>query len=167
MTDNDKPHSSQVDHATRQTRLLILVLGVFSLALVGGLISMVFLVSDEVRVNAVGPIAPTVGAERGGLVFKGTIGVWEINGRQIANAARQVHFLIDLIDPVGQPAPPTLEIGLLLDPPESGLPSVPLTPVRVGPGRYTASAELPANGRWLLRIQLSSLTGLFHFQVDP
>src|SRR5210317_736780 len=98
MTEHD--NSSNPDHSSaRQIRMFVLVIGVLSLAVVGGLISMVFLVSDEVTVRAVGPVPTGPGAERGGLVFKGTVGLWEINGQQTANAARQVRFDIQMSGP--------------------------------------------------------------------
>ena len=166
MTERD--NSSNPDPSSaRQIRMFVLVIGVLSLALVGGLISMVFLVSDEVTVPAVGPVPPGPGAERGGLVFKGTVGLWEINGRQTADASRRVRFAMELTGPSGQPPPPTLEMRWVLDLPDSGLPEISVTPSRVGSGRYTGTAQLPADGQWHLRIQTPVVTGRFKFYVDP
>ena len=86
-----RDNSSNPNHSSaRQTRMIVLVIGVLSLALVGGLISMIFFAADEVPVAAVGPVPAGPGAERGGVVFKGTVGLWEINGRQTADASRRV-----------------------------------------------------------------------------
>ena len=162
---NPDPNSDQ--SSARQIRIFVLVIGVLSLTLVGGLISMVFFVSDEVTVRAVGPVPPGPGAERGGLVFKGTVGLWEINGRQMADASRRVRFDMELGGPSGQPPPPDLEMRWVLDLPDSGLPKISVTPSQVGPGRYTGTAQLPADGQWLLRIQTPVVTGRFKFFVDP
>jgi len=120
-----------------------------------------------VPVMAVGPIPAGAGAERGGLVFKGTVGLWEVNGRQTADASRRVRFSMDLTGPSGQAPPTTLDMRWVLDLPESGLPEIPVMPTRVGPGRYTASASLPADGQWRLRIQTPKVTGRFMFFIDP
>ena len=166
MTERD--NSSNPNHSSdRQTRMIVLVIGVLSLALVGGLISMIFFVADEVTVPAVGPVPPGPGAERGGLVFKGTVGLWEINGKQTADASRRVRFAMELTGPSGQPPPPTLEMRWVLDLPDSGLPEIPVAPSRVGAGRYTGIAQLPVDGQWRLRIQTSIVTGRFMFYVDP
>ena len=170
MTESDNssnPEPSPDQSSVRQIRIFALVIGVLSLALVGGLISMIFFVADEVTVRAVGPVPPGPGAERGGLVFKGTVGLWEINGRQTADAARRVRFDMELTGPSGQPPPPTLEMRWVLDLPDSGLPEISVTYSQVGPGRYTGTAQLPADGQWNLRIQTSVVTGRFRFYVDP
>jgi hypothetical protein len=166
MTERD--NSSNPDHSSaRQIRMFVLVIGVLSLAVVGGLISMVFFVSDEVTVHAVGPVPPGPGAERGGLVFKGTVGLWAINGRQTADASRRVHLDMELTGPSGQPPPPTLEMRWVIDLPDSGLPEIPVTPSRVGTGRYTGTAQLSADGQWRLRIHTPVVTGRLKFYVDP
>lgn len=159
---SDPNHSS-----ARQTRMIVLVIGVLSLALVGGLISMIFFAADEVPVAAVGPVPAGPGAERGGVVFKGTVGLWEINGRQTADASRRVRFVMELTGPSGQRPPPTLEMRWVLDLPESGLPEIPVAPSRVGAGRYTGIVQLPVDGQWRLRIQTPNVTGRFMFYVDP
>ena len=166
MTERD--NSPNPNHSSaRQTRMIVLVIGVVSLALIGGLISMIFFVADEVTVPAVGPVPPGPGAERGGLVFKGTVGLYEINGRQTADASRRVRFDMELTGPSGQPPPPTLEMRWVLDLPDSGLPEIPVVPSRVGTGRYTGIAQLPVDGQWRLRIQTPIVTGRFMFYVDP
>ena len=162
---NSDPNPDQ--SSARQIRIFVLVLGVLSLALVGGLISMVFFVSDEVTVRAVGPVPPGPGAERGGLVFQGTVGLWQINGQQTANAARQVRFDMQLTGGSGQPPPPNLDMRWVLDLPDSGLPKISVTPSQVGPGRYTGTAQLPADGQWFLRIHTPVVTGRLKFYVDP
>ena len=170
MTESDNssnPEPSPDQSSVRQIRIFALVIGVLSLALVGGLISMVFFVSDEVKVPAVGPVSPGPGAERGGLVFQGTVGLWQINGTQTTDASRRVRFDMQLAGGSGQPPPPDLRMRWVLDLPDSGLPQISITPSQVGPGRYTGTAQLPADGQWNLRIQTSVVTGRFRFYVDP
>jgi len=162
---NSDPNPDQ--SSARQLRLFVLVIGVLSLAVVGGLISMVFLVGDEVTVRAVGPVPSGPGAERGGLVFKGTVGLWAINGRQTVDASRRVRFDMELSGGSGQPPPPNLEMRWVVDLPDSGLPKIPVTFSQVGAGRYTGTAQLPADGQWLLRIHTPVVTGRFKFFVDP
>ena len=163
-----RDNSSNPNHSSaRQTRMIVLVIGVLSLALVGGLISMIFFAADEVPVAAVGPVPAGPGAERGGVVFKGTVGLWEINGRQTADTSRRVRFVMELTGPSGQRPPPTLEMRWVLDLPESGLPEIPVAPSRVGAGRYTGIVQLPVDGQWRLMIQTPNVTGRFIFYVDP
>ena len=166
MTERDT--SPNPNHSsTRQTRMIVLVIGVLSLALVGGLISMIFFVADEVTVPAVGPFPAGPGAARGGLVFRGTVGLWEINGRQTADASRRVRFTMELTGRTGQPPSPTFDMRWVLDLPESGLPEIPVVPSPLGTGRYSGTAQLPVDGQWRLRIHTPKLTGRLMFYVDP
>jgi len=150
----------------RQARLLALVVGGVFLALVIGFVSMVFFVRDETRLNAVGPIAAAPGAEQGGMVFLGTVNVWEVRGRMTVDAARVARFALELRGPTSQPAPPTLQFDLSLDKPGAGLAPLALRHENVGPGSWVASAPLPAPGRWRLRLALPEITGVFEFEVE-
>ncbi|MDO9600084.1 MAG: AAA family ATPase [Azoarcus sp.] len=151
----------------RRARWVAVVFGGVFLVLIIGFVSMVFFIQSEARLNAVGPIAPAPGAERGGLVFKGTANVWEVRGRMTQGAERQVHFSFDLIGPNGQPAPRSLYLGLSLDRPGLDMPPIPLGHNHNGMGSYSASTTLPQTGRWRLRIEFIEITGLFEFDVEP
>ncbi|WP_455219619.1 hypothetical protein, partial [Kaarinaea lacus] len=84
-----------------------------------------------------------------------------------ADASRRVRFDMELAGPSGQPPPPTLEMHWVLDLPDSGLPEIPVALSRMGAGRYTGIAQLPADGQWRLRIHTQVVTGRFMFFVDP
>lgn len=152
--------------AARGVRLVAIAIGTFFLLLTAGFVAMVFFVQDEARLNAVGPIAPGPGAERGGMVFRGTANIWDVRGRMTLDAERQVRFDLDLVGPTSQPAPSSLEFRLVLDMPEQTL--APLYPriIRTGPGSYAASAPLPHAGQWRLRIELPEIAGVFLFMVE-
>jgi hypothetical protein len=159
-------HDAPTPEATRGVRMVAMSVGALFLLLVAGFVAMVFFVQEEARLNAVGPIAAGPGAERGGLVFRGTANIWEVRGRMTLDAQRQVRFGLDLIGPTGQPAPASLDFRIALDRPEHDM--TPLRPgvVRTGPGAYAASAALPQAGQWRLRIELPEITGVFLFDVD-
>lgn len=150
----------------RQARLLAIVVGGVFLALVIGFVSMVFFVRDETRLNAVGPIAAAPGAEQGGMVFHGTVNVWEVRGRMTVDAEREARFALDLRGPTSQPAPPTLQFDLSLDQPGTERPPIPLRHASAGPGSWVASAPLPEPGRWRLRLALPEISGVFEFEVE-
>lgn len=152
--------------AARGVRRVAIAVGTLFLLLVSGFLAMVFFVHEEARLSAVGPIAPGPGAERGGLVFRGTANIWEVRGRMTLDAQRQVRFGLELIGPTGQPAPASLDFRIELDMPDHDM--TPLRPgvVRTGPGAYAASTALPHPGQWRLRIELPEITGVFLFDVD-
>ncbi|MDG3065272.1 AAA family ATPase [Thauera mechernichensis] len=160
------PSRSAGAPAARQARLVALIVGGLFLLLIVAFVAMVFTVRDEARLNAVGPIPPAPGAERGGLVFHGTANIWEVRGRMTLDAERQVSFSFDLIGPTAQPAPATLAFDLSLDMPDHDRAPIPLQHTLAGPGSYVAKAALPEPGRWRLRLQLPEITGLFEFEVD-
>ena len=153
--------------AVSQVRwVALLVAGAFFL-LIGAFVTMVFFVQDEARLNAVGPIAASPGAERGGLIFHGTANVWEVRGRMVIDAERRVRFGFDLVGPTAQPAPQSLEFYLELDKVErDDVPPMRLAHQLTGPGSYIASAELPSEGRWRLRMVFEQITGVFEFESE-
>ena len=150
---------------TRAVRYAALAIAVPFLLLVLAFVVMPFLDHSEARLDAVGPIAPAPGIERGGLVFAGTAGVWEVKGRVAVDAGRRVHLAFDLAAPNGQPAPATLVPGLLLDLADREIEPLRLEVSRTGPGAYASGAPVPFGGRWRLRIEFPDITGVFVFDV--
>lgn len=153
--------------AVSQVRIVALLVAGAFFVLVGAFVAMVFFVQDEARLNAVGPIAAGPGAERGGLIFHGTANIWEVRGRMVIDANRRVRFGFDLVGPTGQPAPRSLDFYLELDKVErDDVPPMRLTHQVTGPGSYVASADLPSEGRWRLRMVFEEITGVFEFESD-
>lgn len=150
----------------RGVRLVAVSIGTLFLLLVVSFMLMVFFVQDEARLNAVGPIASAPGAERGGLVFRGTANIWDVRGRMTLDADQRVRFALDLIGPAGQPAPASLDFALALDMPAHDMEALRPAVSRTGPGSYVAAAPLPHAGQWRLRIELPEITGVFLFDVD-
>lgn len=165
---NTNPDKNQASNgAVSQARLVALIVGAAFLILIGGFVAMVFFVQDEARLNAVGPIAAAPGAERGGLIFQGTANIWEVRGRMVIDAERRVRFGFDLVGPTGQPAPQSLDFYLELDKVErDDVPPLRLTHRITGPGSYIASADLPSEGRWRLRMMFEQITGVFEFDSE-
>lgn len=153
--------------AARRARLTAVTIGAAVLLLVGAFVLMVVFVQDEVPLNAAGPVAPAEGFDRGGLVFVGTVNVWEVRGRMLEDSSGQVAFVFDLVGPSGQPAPDTLDMQLYLAAPGSEPPGQPLRWATLGGGRYTAGAQLPAAGRWEFRIAFPGIAGVFAFEGGP
>lgn len=152
--------------SARQTRLLVAIIGGLFLLLVAGFVAMVVFVQDEVRLNAVGPVAAAPGAERGGLVFQGTLNIWEVHGRMMLDVERQATFELDLRGPTGQPALPDLAFALTLVGPDANLAPIELRHAAVGIGSYAASGRLPMPGRWQLRMALPEVTGVLEFSAE-
>ena len=165
-----RPSSSKntpSEGAISQARMVALLLAGAFLLLVSAFGAMVFFVQDEARLNAVGPIAAGPGAERGGLVFRGTANIWDVRGRMVIDAERNVHFAFDLVGPTAQPAPASLPFHLELDKVErDDLPPMRISHRLTGLGSYAASAALPSAGRWRLRMVFEGITGVFEFDVD-
>lgn len=157
----------QDDNGARGVRVVAISLAAGFFLLIGAFVLMVFFVQDEARLNAVGPIAPAPGQERGGLVFAGTANIWEIRGRMTLDDTRQVRFDFDLTGPTGIPAPDTLEIAATLDMPEHDMAPIRVPIARGGSGAFATGAALPQPGKWRLRIELPEITGVFVFDVDP
>lgn len=151
--------------AARQARVVALVIGGLSLALIGAFIAMVFFVQDEVPLHAVGPVAPGPGAKHGGLVFQGTVNVWTVNGRVALDAGRNARVAVALTTTSGEPAPTGLPLSLALDMAGADGPTLPMSQRLVAPGSYVANAQLPSAGRWRLRIELPQVTGVFELDV--
>lgn len=152
--------------AVRQARTIAVVFGALFLLLILGFASMVFFVQNEARLNAIGPIAATPGAERGGLVFHGTANIWEVRGRMTLDARRQVRFEFDLVSPTGQAAPAGLDLRLMLDMPDRDNSTIAVAASHSLQGSRVATAILPEAGRWRLRMVFPEITGVFEFDVD-
>lgn len=159
----DQPASAA---ATTQARWIASLVGGAFLLLIIGFVAMVFFVQDEVRLNAVGPIAAGPGAERGGLVFQGTANIWEVRGRMTSDTARNVRFAFDLVGPTGQPAPASLDLSLRVYMPDREADARTLPLARTGIGSYVATASSLEPGRWRLRMTFPEIDGVFHFDVD-
>lgn len=153
--------------AVRQARIVAMVFGGVFLLLIAGFATMVFFVQSEARLNAIGPIAPAPGAERGGLVFRGTASTWDVRGQMTQNAERRVVFSFGVIGPGGQPAQPGLDFALALDMPGHDMAPIALPHSMTGIGNYIASATLPTAGKWRLKIMFPEITGVFEFDVEP
>lgn len=166
-TDTQDPKAApREEPAATQVRVIAATVGGLFLVLILGFVAMVFFVQDEARLNAVGPIAPAPGAERGGLVFRGTANIWEVRGRMTADAQRNVRFVFDLVGPTGQPAPASLELRLSVDMPEHDMAARALPLTRTGVGSYVATAGALQPGRWRLRMDFPEIDGIFLFDVD-
>lgn len=152
--------------AARGPRLAAALIGGAFLLLLAAFMLFPLLAQDEVRLNPVGPIAAGPGQERGGLVFTGTVNIWEVRGRMTQDAQRQARFELHLMGPNGQPAPASLPLQLLLE--RLGETTPPLQPAlsRTGPGTYAAVAALPAAGAWRLRLALPEISGIFVFDAE-
>ena len=151
--------------SVRHTRWLAAIIGGLFLLLVAGFIAMVVFVKDEVRINPVGPIAAAPGLEQGGLHFQGTLNVWELQGRMAIDARRQAHFELDMRGPSGQPAPRDLAFSLALATPDGSREPLRIPHESIGIGSYAASVQLPAPGRWQLRVGFPEVTGVLEFDA--
>ena len=159
-------------HATaaagaRGARLLVGLIGGVFLLLIAAFVGMIFLVHDEVRLNAVGPIAAAPGAERGGVVFHGTANIWEVRGRMTQDGARQVRFAIDLVGPTAQPAPAGLQLNLSLERADGSGTPIPLGHRLLRPGSLVATSAPLEAGQWRLRIALPEIEAVQAFRVEP
>jgi hypothetical protein len=142
------------------------VIGGLSLALIGAFIAMIFFVQDEVPLHAVGPVPPGPGAERGGLVFQGTVNVWTVNGRVALDAERNAHVAVALTTTSGEPAPARLPLGLALDMAGAEGTRLAMPHRLVAPGNYIASTQVPSAGHWRLRVELPEVTGILKLDVE-
>jgi hypothetical protein len=154
------------DNAARRIRFVALAIGSAFLLLALAFVMMVVFIQDEARLQAVGPISAEPGAERGGVVFRGTVNIWEVSGRMTVDARRQVRFVFDLRGPTGQPAPASLDLAVALDMPAHEMSALRPALMPSGPGSFTAAATLPMRGQWRLRMEFPELTGVFLFDVD-
>lgn len=168
-TPGSAPTAGQAAAASgaRSARLLVGLIGGVFLLLIAAFVGMIFLVHDEVRLNAVGPIAAAPGAERGGVVFHGTANIWEVRGRLTQDNARQVSFAIDLVGPTAQPAPAGLQLSLSLERTDGTGTPIPLDHRLVRPGSLVASSAPLETGPWRLRLTLPEIEALQEFSVEP
>lgn len=168
MTNAPRPGSrTAAPPGARGARWLVGLVGGAFLLLIAAFVGMIFLAQDEIRLNAVGPIAAAPGAERGGVVFHGTANIWEVRGRLTQDAARQANFAIDLVGPTGQPAPADLALRLSLEPADGAGSAQALAHRLVGPGSVVASSAPLETGRWRLRIALPEIEAVQEFSVEP
>ena len=148
-------------------RWLVGLVGGAFLLLIAAFVSMVFLAQDEVRLNAVGPIAAAPGAERGGVVFHGTANIWEVRGRLTQDSAHQALLAIDLVGPTSQPAPAGLPLRLELERVDGTGAAVALEHRLVRPGSLVATSAALEPGQWRLRIALPEIEAVQEFSVEP
>jgi hypothetical protein len=164
--DPGTPVARERSRAGNGGRIAAVVIAGFFLLLILAFMVMPFLKHDEARLNAIGPVAAGPGFERGGVMFSGTAGTWEVRGQMVVDAQRRVHFAFDLLSAAGQPAPATLLPKLALDRPERDTPALHPQVSREGPGSYAAMMPLPADGAWRLRIELPKIAAVFLFTVS-
>jgi len=149
--------------AARRARLVVLAIALPFLLLIGAFVVMPFIASDEVPLNAVGPVLPAEDAIHGGLVLQGTANVWEVRGQLTEHLDHVLRFQFTLTGPTGQPAPAELPLGLVARRKNDEASAVPWSVTRVGAGAYIAEARLPAGGRWQLRLKFSNVTAVFEY----
>jgi hypothetical protein len=146
-------------------RIAALAIGGAFLLLILAFVTMAFIVRDEARLNPIGPVAPGAGSERGGVVFSGAAGTWELRGQVAIDAQRSVHVAFDLVSPTGQPAPASLVPTIAFEQPDRETTPLTATASREAPGSYVATAPLPADGQWRLRIGLPEIAAVLVFDV--
>lgn len=168
MTNAPRPGSrTAAPPGARGARWLVGLVGGAFLLLIAAFVSMVFLAQDEVRLNAVGPIAAAPGAERGGVVFHGTANIWEVRGRLTQDGARRALLAIDLVGPTSQPAPAGLPLRLELERVDGTGAAVALEHRLVRPGSLVATSAALEPGQWRLRIALPEIEAVQEFSVEP
>ncbi|WP_006747486.1 FixH family protein [Thioalkalivibrio paradoxus] len=150
---------------SRGVRMLALGVGAGFLLFVGALFVVPFLIPDQTRLNAMAPIAPAPGLERGGHAFAGTVGSWDVRGQITIDAGRQARIAIDVTQAGGVPVPATLPLQLALDMPEHAMQVLRPTAAQAEAGSYLAQSRLPMAGLWRLHVELPEGTGLFDFNV--
>ena len=167
MTRSSAPGQQPAAAEVRSARVLVGIIGGLFMLLIAAFVGMIFFVHHEARLNAVGPIAASPGAERGGVIFHGTANIWEVRGRMTQDAARQVSFAIDLVGPTGQPAPAELALSLALERADDTGTALPLGHRLVRPGSLVATSAALEVGRWRLRITLPEIEAVQEFRVEP
>lgn len=167
MTKPTSPSRPGSSGDARATRIVAITLATAFLLLILAFMLMPLIAQSDIRLNAVGPVARTAGAERGGLVFHGTANIWEIRGRMTQNAADGVMFGFNLIGPTGQPPPPELPLTLSLERADGAQPGVPLAITQLGLGAYQATGTLSESGQWRLRMVFSEVVAVFDFDRLP
>lgn len=145
-------------------RLIALFIAIPFLLLIGALVAIPFIAADEVPLNAVGPIGASEGAERGGVVFRGTANIWEVRGNMTENAAGALRFDFQLIGPTGQPPPAGLDLRLQLTRADGSAEQT-LPFVRTGQGSFQAQTPPLPTGRWQLRLVFPEVVGIFGFDT--
>lgn len=147
-------------------RIVALILGLTFLSLIIAFVAMAMISRDEVRLNAVGPLGPAPGVERGGVRFTGTIHVWEVVGGIGHDAQGNAQLQLNLRGPTAQPPDASLPLSVALKRPDSEA-TLPIPLTRTGPGVYTGAAPLPGDGQWQLRLTVPEVTGVLNFTLDP
>ena len=148
-------------------RIVAAIFGLTFLVLIGAFVMMAMISRDEVRINAIGPLAKAPGLERGGVRFSGTVHVWEVLGSVGASADLQARVEMQLRGPTGQPPDAGLQLTAAFARPDSDAAPLAVPLRRTGQGAYAGSAPLPADGPWLLRLAVPEVTGVLAFTVDP
>lgn len=146
-------------------RIAALAIAGAFLLLILAFVTMAFIDRDEARLDPIGPVAPGAGAERGGVVFSGAAGTWELRGQVAIDGQRRVHVAFDLVSPTGQPAPASLVPTVAFDRPDSETAPLSAIASREAPGSYVATASLPTDGQWRLRIGLPDIAAVLLFDV--
>ena len=168
MTNAPRPGSrTAAPPGARGARWLVGLVGGAFLLLIAAFVGMIFLAQDEIRLNAVGPIAAAPGAERGGVVFHGTANIWEVRGRLTQDGARRALLAIDLVGPTSQPAPAGLPLRLELERVDGTGAAVALEHRLVRPGSLVANSAPLEPGPWRLRIALPEIEAVQEFSVEP
>lgn len=167
MTQSPPPPHPGARGDARATRIVAIALAAAFLLLICAFILMAFISQGDIRLNAVGPVSRSTGAERGGLVFHGTANIWEIRGQMTQDAADGVTFAFNLIGPTGQPPPPELPLTLSLEQVDGVQPSQPLALSQTGLGAYHASGKLSAPGQWRLKMVFPEVLAFFDFDRLP
>lgn len=161
------PAQSISNSSARATRIIAVSLALAFLLLIASFMIMPLIAHHDIRLNAVGPVGRSVGAERGGLVIQGTANIWEVRGQMTQNANDGVTFAFRLIGPTGQPAPPDLALSLSLERPDGTHPSQPLALQQAGMGAYVATGTLPQDGKWQLKMVFPEVVASFEFDRLP
>lgn len=165
-----KPHSPTRPGSTgdvRATRIIAIALATAFLLLIAAFMLMAFTAQSDIRLNAVGPVGRTAGAERGGLVFHGTANIWEVRGQMTQDAADGITFAFNLIGPTGQPPPPELALTLSLERLDGAQAGLPLLLRQTGLGAYEARGTLSTAGQWRLKMVFPEVVAFFDFDRLP
>lgn len=153
--------------ATRSTRLIALLIGLSFLALIAAFVVIAFNASDEVPLNAVGPVARSAGAEKGGVVFRGTANIWEVRGQLTQDADGRATVSLQLIGPTGQPPARSLALSASLQRPDQHDTAQPLALSPQGPGQFAGQSAPLAAGPWQLRLHFPEVVARFSFTAEP
>ncbi|MDX5446010.1 MAG: FixH family protein [Zoogloeaceae bacterium] len=148
-------------------RIVAVILALTFFALIGAFVTMAMISRDEVRLNAIGPLGPAAGVERGGVRFSGTVHVWEVVGSVGTDHEGNAQLSLNLRGPNGQPPDARLQLAAAFARPDSEAAPIEAPLRRVGQGVYEGRAALGGDGAWRLRLIVPEVTGVLAFTVDP